>query len=133
MTATKGEVRTAIADTAGKALPGVNAYRLPVDNPKPPCVIVAGPTTDPVTTDETVTETWDVYVAVSRKNVDLIDELDALTDFTGDGSVVVALAADPSLGGVVHSAAVTAVGDYRELVMVDVSYYAATITLEVMR
>jgi hypothetical protein len=31
------------------------------------------------------------------------------------------------------SATVTAVGEYRELVMGDVSYYAATITVEVMR
>jgi hypothetical protein len=133
MTATLAEVRTAIADTLSARLPGVNAYRLPVDNPSAPCAIVAGRVTNPDTMDGSVTDVWDVYVAVSHRNVDQVDDLDALTDQTGDGSAVAALRADPSLGGVVMAAVVTTVGDYRELTMGDVSYYAATVTVEVMR
>jgi len=133
MTASLADTRTALADTIGAALTGVNAYRLPIDNPSPPCIIVAGRGTVPSTLDGMVVDTFDVYAAVSHRNVDFIDDLDELTDVTGDNSAVSAVAADPSLGGVVMSATVTAVGEYRELVMGDVSYYAATITVEVMR
>ena len=133
MTASLADVRTAIATTVGAALPGINVYRLPVDNPTAPCVIVAGRSTTPTTLDGIVTDTFDVYVAVSHRNTDIIDDLDALTDAAGTGSAVTALAADHTLGGVVFSSEVTSVGQYRELTMGDVSYYAATITLEVIR
>jgi hypothetical protein len=133
MTATLADVRSAIADTLSASLPGINCYRLPVDNPSAPCLIVAGRATIPQTIDGMVVDTFDVYAAVSHRNSDLIDDLDALTDAAGADSAVAALGADPSLGGVVFSSVVVSVGEYRELVMGDTSYYAATITVEIMR
>ena len=110
-----GEIRTALADTIGAALPDVNAYRVPVDNPTPPCVIVAGLThTQNAQGTGGNLLTFDVFAAVSRRSVDCIDALDALVSPDGAGSVVAAIDADPTLGGVVQDAGTTIVGDYRE-------------------
>lgn len=76
------------------------------------------------------TTTVPLWVVVSRKHRSFIEELDRLCD-TGDGGVPAAIHADPTLGGVVDSAAVKSTGDYRDMTIADVSHYAATVTVEV--
>lgn len=71
-----------------------------------------------------------LWVVVSRKHRSFIEELDRLCD-TGTGGVHAALDADPTLGGVVDSSVVTGTGNYRDMMIADVSHYAATVDVEV--
>jgi hypothetical protein len=130
---TLGDIRTALADQLSAALPGVNCYRIPVDSISPPALIVAG-----FRSDDTATmdghQHWsvDIFAAVSRRNVDFIDDLDEMVSNEGDRSAWAALDADPTLGGVVAWSNVISVGSYDEISLADVAYYAATISVEVM-
>jgi hypothetical protein len=51
---------------------------------------------------------------------------------TSDQSLFALFNDDPTLGDRIGYCSVSGAGDYRELVVADVGYYAATITLSVM-
>lgn len=114
-------------------LPGVNVYRLPTDRVEAPAVLVMGFRITPQTMGDPLRRvTTDLLVVVSRRHVDQVDLLDALVDPSVDDSVPAILADDPSLDGKVDSCIVTSIGDYTELVVGDVGYYAATVSVEVL-
>jgi hypothetical protein len=127
---TLADIRTALVDAIQAAMPTVQVYRLPPDTISVPAVILSGFTADPTDMSGGCMSTMDVSVAVSRRHVDQIDVLDAAVDPGASDSVWAAIAADPSLGGIC-SCVVSGMGDYRELVLNDVGYYAATLRLEV--
>lgn len=133
MAATLGELRTALVATLSDALPGWNVYRLPPDAIDAPAVMLTGFEVTPMTfaqrTDSVAVE---LTVAVSRRHVDKIDELDELLSPTGDRSLWTLFDADATLGGVVGYAIVQSVGDYRQVMVNDVGFYAASVQLSVM-
>lgn len=128
------DVRDGLEATLNAGLSdGVNVYRLPTDRVEAPAVVVMGFRMDPETLGATLRRVrTDLLVVVSRRHVDQVELLDALLDPSVDGSVLDVLAADPSLGGKVDSAIVTSVGDYGEIIVGDVGYYSATVSLEVL-
>lgn len=129
--ATLSDVRDGLAATIQDAT-GVTCHRVPVDDIDPPSFIVAGLQLTPSTLEGGAVVTAEVYAAVARIDYSFIDDLDAMVAPTGDRSAWAAIADDPTLGGLVGSAVVLSVGEYRELVMGDVGYYAATLSIEVL-
>jgi hypothetical protein len=131
--ATLSDLRDALVTTLADALPTWNLYRLPPESVDAPAVAVAGFQVDPGTFSDTVGQvSVDLIAMVSHRHVDQIDQLDELLSPNGDPSIWRALDDDPSLGDAVGHCVVRAVGDYRELAIADVPYYAATITLSAM-
>jgi hypothetical protein len=128
------DIRDGLAEVLSDGLPSVNVYRLPTDRVEAPAVCVMGFRMDPQTMAAAPLQrvTTDLLVLVSRRHIDQVDLLDALVDPALSDSVPAALAADFTLGGRVDSCIVTGVGDYGEVPVGDVGYYAATITVEVM-
>lgn len=131
--ATLGDLRDAIVATLTNSLDGWNVYRLPPENIDAPAVAVAGFQVDPGTFGDAVGQvSVDVLVMVSHRHVDQIDQLDEVLSPNGDPSIWRAFDDDPSLGGAVGFCSVRGVGDYRELAVGDVPYYAATVSLTAM-
>lgn len=131
---TLAEVRDGLAEAIASRVDGVRVYKAPVDVLDPPAVIIAGLTLDPTTFAGAGSRVvFEVFVVVSRRHPDQILTLDALVDPEEEWSVSGAIAADPTLEGVVGSAVVQSVGEYRDVVLADTSYYAATLRVEVMR
>lgn len=127
------QIRDGLVEAITSTLPEVNAYRLPVDNANVPAVIVAGFELQPMTVGNIGhTATVDLFVLVSRRNVDQVDLLDQLVDPNRTDSVLAAIQDDPTLGGRALSAAVQSVGGYREEESAGTGYYAATVSVEVM-
>jgi hypothetical protein len=107
----------------------VHVYRVPPDQINAPAVIIGGlDWSNNVVDGRAVTVS--LYVAVSRRNTDFIDALDDLCD-PDDGGVPIAVENDSYWGSVIESARVVSVGNYRDLVIADDNYYAATVTVEV--
>ena len=131
--ATLGDLRDALVTTLTDALDGWNVYRLPPDNIDAPAVAVAGFQVDAGTFADTATQVAiDIVVMVSHRHVDQIDQLDELLSPSGNPSIWRALDDDPDLGGKVAYCVVRGIGDYRELAVADVPYYAATVSLTAM-
>lgn len=126
-----GDIRTGLASTIQDAT-GITCHRVPVDDIDPPSFIVAGFSITPRTSDGGTTVLAEVYAAVARIDYSFIDRLDEMVAPTGDSSAWAAISADSSLGGLVLDATPVSVTEYRELVMGDVGYYAATLTVEVL-
>ena len=129
--ATLSDVRDGLAATIQDAT-GVTCHRVPVDDIDPPSFIVAGFQLTPSTLEGGAVVTAEVYAAVARIDYSFIDQLDSMVAPTGDTSAWAAIQADTTLGGLVDSAIPVSVTEYRELVMGDVGYYAATLTVEVL-
>lgn len=133
MAATLGELRDALTATLTDGLPGWNVYRLPPDSIDAPAIMLTGFDVTPMTfaqrTDQVSVE---LTVAVSRRNVDKIDDLDELLSPTGDASLWRLFDGDTTLSGVVGYAVVESVGDYRQILVNDVGFYSATVRLTVM-
>jgi hypothetical protein len=128
--ATLGDLRDAIVDTLEATLPGWNVYRLPPENITAPAVMVMGFDIAPATfAAAQATVTVELLAAVSHRHVDQIDELDELLSPNGKSSLWKFLGDDPTLGGVVGYCVVQAVGEYRQLLIADVGYYGATVSL----
>ena len=133
MSATLAEFRDALAGTLEDHLPGFNVYRLPPDNVEVPAAMVAGFQIDTGTFgDTTVRVAADVELMVSRRNVHQVELLDELLSPSGVRSLWVKFNEEPTLGDVVAFCTVQSAGDYRELIIGDVGYYAATVSLTVM-
>jgi hypothetical protein len=130
--ATLGDLRTALVDTLADQLSGWNVYRLPPDNITAPAVAVAGFTVDPGTFDGIAQVAVDLLVMVSHRHVDQLDLLDEVLSPDGTPSLWTVLEQDPTLGDVVGHCVIRGVGDYRELMVADVPYYAATVNLTAM-
>jgi hypothetical protein len=131
VTATLTEVREALAGTLAAAIPDVNFEARPVDTVSVPAGIVQGFAQTDADFSSHRTVTTSVLVLVARSNVDQIDLLDQLIDH-GDGSILAALDADPTLGGVVGYCVWKATGDYGDYELGGVPYYGTVVTLEVM-
>lgn len=133
MTATLFEFREALAGRLEDELADFNVYRLPPETVDAPAAMVGGFQIDTGTFgDGTVRVAADVEVMVSRRHVDQVELLDELLSPTGERSIWRAFNDDPTLGGVVAFCNVQSAGDYREMTIAEVSYYAATVSLTVM-
>lgn len=123
------DLRAALADTLNATVP-VDVHPFPVPNLNDAGVIVMGFPMEPVTFDE-----WKVtatLVAAVRQTPELGALLDHLIDPTHPESIQAALAADRTLGGVVSSAAVLAVGDYELTDLGGVGYVSAPVTVDII-
>jgi hypothetical protein len=108
-------------------------YRLPPDAIDAPAIMLTGFEISPMTfAQRTDTVAVELTVAVSRRHVDKIDELDELLSPTGDASLWALFDEDATLGGVVGYCVVQSVGDYRQVMVNDVGFYAASVQLTVM-
>ena len=125
------QVRDGLADTLAAGLSGVNVYRIPPENITAPAVIVSGFSITPIATGVN-TVSVELYAAVSKRNTSVMDDLDVLVDPESAGSIIGLLDADPSLGGNVNSVRLESIGEYRELEVAGVGYYAATVRYEVI-
>ena len=134
MTASIADVRDGLVEVLTNGLsPDVNVYRLPADNVDVPAVIVAGITGRPETFDAAGrTLTVDLYVVVSHRNLDEVDVLDRLVDESQADSVPAVIHADMTLGDRDASAKVTGFGEYREMEIGGIGFYAATVNVEVL-
>lgn len=130
---TLADVRDGITEVLANTLPGVQVNRLPVDNVNPPAVIVAGMQLAPDSFGDGYQVTVDLYVVVSRRNVDSVDDLDRMLDPGLSDSIPSAIHSDQNLGDRVMSAKVAAIGEYREMEVNGTKFYAATVTVEVLR
>jgi hypothetical protein len=74
----------------------------------------------------------DLQLVVSRRHVDQVHALDDLLSPTSDQSLFALFNDDPTLGDRIGYCSVSGAGDYRELVVADVGYYAAAVTISVM-
>jgi hypothetical protein len=128
--ATNKEIRTAIVDTLSD-LVGLNVYGYPVDNVTSPAAVVAGFSTVESTFGGTYNTQAEIYVLVSHRHVDQFEKLDELTDFIGTLSIPQALN-ERNVANDEMNFATLSVGDFRELIVADVQYYAATVTLRVL-
>lgn len=125
------DVRDGIAETVRNGTTGVEVYRLPAPNVDVPAVVVGGFTFNEAALGGVQRVSVDVFVVVSGRHTDLIDDLDALVDPNVSGSVVDAIADDPTLGGRAVDARVLSVGEYRPEDNGDTAAYAATLKVEV--
>ena len=125
---TNGEIRDVIALALSK-VPGVNIYRFPPEDSAAPAAFVAGFTIRPLSFDGYRETSVDITVMVSHRHVDQLAMLDAMLDSGGSSSIVAAIdnAASPDV-----DLRVNTIGNYRELTIADVAYYAADITVEVL-
>jgi hypothetical protein len=131
--ATLSELRTALYDVLSDALPTWNVYRLPPDNVDPPGVMIGGFQLDSGTFDDAnLRTTVELTVVVSRRHVDQVDALDDLLSPSGDESLWAIFNNDPTLGDVVPFCVVSGAGEYREVTIGDIGYYAASVNLSVM-
>lgn len=129
--ATNAELRVALAGALEDYFgPGVIVHAVPPDAITGTSLVIGGIDWEDQTMGGGRLGTVPLWVVVSRRNTRFVEELDRLTDY--DEGVPAALDEDPSLGGVVSSVRVVSAGDYRDLVVGDVSHYAATVNLEVM-
>jgi hypothetical protein len=126
--ATNGAIRDAVVDVLSDVT-GLNVYRYPIDGITAPAAVIAGFSNVESAMGGRYDTQLDVYVMVSRRHVDQFEALDELTDMVGARSVPQALN-ECDVDGL--SLAVVGVGDYRELVVADVPYYSATVTLRVL-
>lgn len=129
---TLAEVRDGLVEVLTDALPDVTVHRLPADNADVPAVIVAGFQGQSSVMGTGQTLTVELYVVVSRRTLDEVDTLDRLLDESQADSVPAAIHADHTLGGRVLSARVANFGEYREMEVAGVGFYAATVTVEVL-
>ena len=133
MAATLGELRTALADTLGDGFPDLTVHAYPVDNIAGTTIMVAGFGIDPGTfSDATARVDAELLIFVSRRHIDQMRTLDELVSPTGERSIWMAIDANPTLNDTVGFAVVQSAGEYRELSIADVSYYAATVRVSVM-
>lgn len=133
MAATLGQLRDALTATLEDGLPGWNVYRLPPDAIDAPAIMLTGFDVTPTTfAQRTDTVAVELTVAVSRRHVDRIDDLDELLSPTGDASLWTLFDGDATLGGVVGYCVVQSVGDYRQVIVNDVGFYSASVQLSVM-
>ena len=133
MAATLGELRDALASVLEDAYPAWNVMPIPPDNVDVPAIIVGGFNLDTATFGDASTRvTAELQVMVSRRHQDQVELLDAVLGPSGDASLWQTMNDDPTLGDVVAFCTVQSAGDYREFVIADVGYYAATVTLSVM-
>lgn len=130
--ASLSQLRTALASQLAAQLgSSIKVEKVPPDTVTGTTVVIGGmDTPEDAVFEGDRTTTVPVWVVVARKQPDFIEKLDDLCD-TGSGGVPAAIYADPTLGGVVDSAAVKSIGDYRDMVIADVSHYAATVMVEV--
>lgn len=129
--ATNAELRAALAGALEDYFgPSMIVHAVPPDAITGTSLVIGGIDWEDQTMGGGRLGTVPLWVVVSRRNTRFVEELDRLTDY--DEGVPAALDEDPSLGGVVSSVRVVSAGDYRDLVVGDVSHYAATVNLEVM-
>jgi hypothetical protein len=133
MAATLSELRTALASVLEDTYTDVTVVGYPVDNIDGSTIMVAGFSVDPGTfNDATARVEAELLVFVSHRHIDQMRKLDEIVSPTGDRSIWLAIDAAPTLGGVVGFATVQSAGEYRELAIAEVSYYAATVRVSVM-
>ena len=133
MAATLAELRAALASTLEDALSNVNVYAYPPDDVTVPAVVIGGFQLDPATFGDTTARVEaDVQFVVSRRHVDQVQALDEWLSPTGTDSVWSIFDDDPTLGGDVGYCSVTQAGSYEQLVIADVGYYAATVSLSIV-
>ena len=125
---TNGEIRDVIA-LALSRVPGVNIYKFPPEDISAPAAFVAGFTISPLSFDGYRETSVDLTVMVSHKHVDQLALLDAMLDSEGSSSIVAAI--DNAASSDVNLR-VNTIGNYREVTIADVSYYAADVTVEVL-
>jgi hypothetical protein len=125
---TNAHLRSELADALRFSLgQGVNVYDSPPDTIAAPAVIIGGIDWQWSTIgDGGRVATVPLFLAVSRRNTSYLADLDALADPAGP--VVSTFDDDPDE---LESWVVTNVGNYRDLTIADVDYYAATVTVEV--
>lgn len=130
---TLAEVRDGLVEVLSSGLPSdVNVERLPTDNTDAPAVIIAGIQGQPMVMGSGQILTVDLYVVVSRRQLDEVDTLDQLVDESQSDSVPAVIHADPTLGDRGVSARVVNFGEYREMEVAGVPFYAATVVVEVL-
>lgn len=133
MAATLGELRAGLKSVLEDSLQGFNVYDYPPDDVTVPAVAVSGFQLDASTfADESIRVAVDVEVLVSRRHVDQVQALDELLSPSGDRSVWAIFNDRSTLDDRVAYCTVQSAGDYRELVIAEVGYYAATFRLSVM-
>ncbi len=133
MPASLHDLRTGVARTLQDALPGWNVYQLPPDNIDPPAIAIGGFNVDTGTFgDGSLRVAAEVQFMVSRRHVDQVEVLDELLSPSGTQSIWQIFGDDPTLDGLVGFCSVQQAGDYRELVVAEIGYYAASATLSVM-
>ncbi len=131
--ATLGDLREALLVKLTDAYPAFNIYRLPPDTVEAPAIMVGGFQIDTGTfADANLRTTADLTVVVSRRHVDQVDALDELLSPSGSLSLWALFDDDPTLNDAVAFCSVSGAGEYRELVIGDVGYYAATVNLSIM-
>lgn len=108
--------------------PSVNVYRYPPDTIQSPAVILGGIDWQHNQMVAGRIVTMPLYLAVTRRNTNYLADLDDLTDPAGG---VVAAFDLPPEDTDFDSWTVTQVGQYRDINIGDVDYYAATVTIEV--
>ena len=132
MAATLGELRDALASVLEDAYPAWNVYRLPPETIDAPAIVISGFAVTPQASARVDLVEAELNVLVSHRHVDQVELIDSMLSPGADGSVWDVVEADPSLNGVVSSAAVIDAGNYQELTIGDVSYYTASFSVTVM-
>lgn len=105
----------------------VTVYKTPPDTITAPAIILGGLNYSETSMSAGRTVTMPLYVAVSRKNTALIEALDELVD---PGGPIFAVFEDEPPDPL-ESWVIKSVGDYRDIVIADTNYYAATVNVEV--
>lgn len=133
MAASLADLRDGLVSTLENRLPGWNIYRLPPDTVDGPAVAVMGFQMDPGTFGDTaVRVAAELLVIVSHRHRDQLELLDVVLSPSGTDSLWALFDDDPTLGDTVAFCTVTSAGDYRQLMVADIGYYAATVNLSVM-
>jgi hypothetical protein len=130
--ASLSDIRDGLAEVIADACPGVTVHRLPSPSVDVPAVVLGGFTFDEIAFGGVQRVNVDVFVVVSGRDTDLLDDLDALVDPSRSDSVVSAIDDDADLGGRAMSARVASVGEYRPEDNAGSPAYAATVRVEVM-
>lgn len=135
MTATLSEVREALQTTL-EAIDGLTVYARPPGTVNPPAAIVSPADGQFLTylTSQT-SHDLDMLIAVlvqlgTRESA--TTNLDEYLEDAGGKSVFAAVQADPTLGGVVDSAAVTGAQNYGVITYNGVDYQGVELTVEVL-
>jgi hypothetical protein len=127
-------VRTGLKNVLG-TVSGLRTYDFEADDPTPPCAVVLLP--ERIDVQAVLGPGWTYTIPVrlfisrgdDRKSD---DQLEAFLDEEGDGSIVAAIDADPTLGGACSSAVVLEVTNIDYPVVAGVQMLACDLMVEVL-
>jgi len=130
---TIADVRAGVQTVLADALQGVTVHRFPADNVDGPTIMVAGFRIDAGSFgDDTVRFEAELYVIVSRRHIDQMELLDTLLSPGSGFSIWDAIDDNPTLGATVAFCSVESAGEYRQMMIGEVPYFAATVVLRGM-